>query len=308
MPRCPSCGRPVALARESCLYCGEALPGDLVPAPPAAEAPRPAGSEASAEGAPSPSRTRVLLVIDLGDAAPDALARALGLSAYDAGLLARRGGFHLHALLDEPAASKERVRLRGEGLRIDALPEDEARVRPVRAGGGEREGERLRLRTDEGEVTLGREDLLLVVSGPIARQYQTFYRPRRPGMATLEEGYRVHFHRRAEPRPLEIDAANFELDFAVTGSARLELEAWVEAAAEGVPRDDGFRRLTPAFGVAEPEPRGALGAAGRLAGAARGGDEAGAGERLVLDNAEQFRFYSGWRSAIERRRAVAVRP
>jgi hypothetical protein len=243
-------------------------------------------------------------VIDLGGAAPDALARALGLAAYEAALLARRGGFHLHAILGDPAATKERRRLEGEGLRIDALPEADARARPVRTSGGEREGDRLRLRTEDGEVCVGREDLLLIVSGPIARQYQTFYRPRRQALAGLEEGYRVHLHRRARLQPLEIDAANFEFGFAVTGSARLELEAWLEAAAKGVPRDDGFRRLPPAFGVAEPEPKGALAAAGRLAGTVRGAKD----ERLVLDNAEQFRFYSGWRAAIERRRAAVARP
>jgi hypothetical protein len=295
----------VALAREACLYCGTALPAGLVPAPPAAEASRPAGAPVPGEASSSP-RARVLLVIELAGASPEALARALGLSAYEAALLARRGGFHLHAILDEPAADAERLRLRGEGLRIDALPETEARVRPLRAGGGEREGERLRLRTEEGEVALAREDLLLVVSGPIARQYQAVYRPRRQVTATLEEGYRVHLHRRAEPRPLEIDGASFEFGFAVTGSARLELEAWVGALAEGVPRDDGFRRLAPAFGVAEPAPEGALAAAGRLAGTVRGGDDAGAAERLLLDNTEQFRFYSGWRAALERRRAAAA--
>lgn len=242
-------------------------------------------------------------MIDLGGAAPDALARALGLAGYEAALLARRGGFHLHAILGEPAAAKERRRLEGEGLRVDALPEADARARPVRTSGGEREDDRLRLRTEDGEVRVGREDLLLVVSGPIARQYQTFYRPRRQALASLEEGYRVHLHLRARHRPLEIDAANFEFGLTVTGSARLELEAWLEAAAKGVPRDDGFRRLPPAFGVAEPEPKGALAAAGRLAGTVRGAE----GERLVLDNAEQFRFYSGWRAAIERQRAAVAR-
>jgi hypothetical protein len=306
MPRCPSCGRPVALARETCLYCGAALPADLVPVPPPPGEPRAAGP-AAGEAPPSAPGDRVLLVIDLGGAAPDALARALGLSAYEAALRARRGGFHLHAILGEPAATKERLRLEAESLRVDALPEAEARARPLCTSGGEREGERLRLRTEKGEVSLGREDLLLVVSGPIARQYQTLYRPRRQALATLDEGYRVHLHRRALVRPLEIDAANFEFGFAVTGSARLELEAWLEAVAKGVPRDDDFRRLPPAFGVAEPEPGGALGAAGRLAGTVRGprGSDV---ERLMLDNAEQFRFYSGWRAAIERRRAALVRP
>jgi hypothetical protein len=295
----------VALARETCLYCGAALPADLVPAPPSPDGPRPASAGAALPEPTSPPRDRALLVIDLDGAPPALLTRALGFSTYEAAMLARRGGFHLHAILGEPAATNERLQLEGAGLRVDALPEAAARVRPVCAVGGERLGERLRLRTEDSEILLGREDLLLVVSGPIARQYQAVYRPRRQVLATLEEGYRVHLHRRAALPPLEIDAANFEFGFAVTGSARLELEAWLEAAAKGVPRDDGFRRLPPAFGVAEPEAKGALAAAGRLAGTV-GAAEDHRGERLVLDNADQFRFYSGWRAAIERRRATVA--
>ena len=101
---------------------------------------------------------------------------------------------------------------------------------------------------------------------------------------------------------MEIDAFAFEFGFAVTGSARLELDAWVEAVAPGATVDDGFRRLPPALGPAGPEPGGALGAAGSLRLATRsrrGGRDEGP---FVLDNVEQFRFYSGWRAAVERRR------
>jgi hypothetical protein len=100
---------------------------------------------------------------------------------------------------------------------------------------------------------------------------------------------------------VEIDIANFEFGTAGAGSTRLELEAWVDEIRAEVAEDDGFRRLPPAFGVAEPEPRGPLAAASALGRAGRG--ERAEGESVVLDNAAQFRFYSAWRAALERRRA-----
>ena len=187
------------------------------------------------------------------------------------------------------------------------VPEAEARVRPRRCLGGERGAGVLSLRTEEGPVVVRRGDVLLVVRGPIVRAYQPTPKRRRIDTARLEEGYRVHLHLRAEPRPargaaLEIDAANFESGFAVTGSARLEIDAWVEEVAGGAPSDDGFRRLPPALGPSEPEPRGALSAAcslGLAARARRGCARRGPGrprQRRAVP------FYSGWRAAVERRR------
>ena len=101
---------------------------------------------------------------------------------------------------------------------------------------------------------------------------------------------------------MEIDAGSFEFGFAATGSARLELDAWVEEVASGAPSDDAFRRLPPALGPAEPEAKGALSAASSLGLASRGRETGRDGGPIVLDNVEQFRFYSGWRAAVERRR------
>lgn len=302
MPACPSCQRPVAVARASCLYCGEPLPPTLLggpgPAEPAGERPDPAVLEAF-PSAPS----RVLLVLDLEAATTEALQKGLGLSHYEAELLGRRGGYQLHRVLDEEPARIETERLESTGLRVETLPESEARVRPLRATGGECGWGFLILRTEEEPVTLRRQDLLVIVQGPIAREYQPVFRRRRVDVASLEEGYKVHFHRRSEPRPVEIDVANFGFGFTDTGSTRLELEAWVHAVSHGVPRDDGFRRIPPAFGVAEPEPKGPLAAAAALGRTSRGRDTLGEGESVVLDNAAQFAFYSGWRAALERRRA-----
>jgi hypothetical protein len=307
MASCPSCRRPVAMARATCFYCGASLPPDAVGAVLSATA------LTSAPADPGRGGERGLVVLDIAAVNPGTLARALDLPPYEAGLLARRGGFHLHRALDRAAAQSEAVRLRDLGLVPVVVAEAEARTRPLRCVGGERGAGRLDLRTEEGAVSLLRGDVLLVVRGPIAREYRRTPKRRRVDTARLEEGYRVHLHLRPRgpgplrdpegelPRPVEIDAGNFEFGFAVTGSARLEVDAWVDEVAGGAPSDDGFRRLPPALGPAEAEAKGALSAAASLGLASRG--RAGRRDRpVVLDNVEQFRFYSGWRAAVERRR------
>lgn len=298
MALCPACRRPVAVARAACLYCGAALMPADVPAPPAAEPALPAPPPPPG---PAPWAGRELLIVDLAGAETGALAEALAVSPYEASLLVRRGGLHLHRACETEAARSEAARLAARGLRVVRVPESEARVRPRRAVGGARLEDRLALRTEEGLVEVRRGDVLLVVRGAIVREYQVSERRRKVSTARLEEGYRVHLHVASGgggdvPRPVECDAASFEFGFSVTGSARLELDAWVDAVAAGAARDDGFRRLPPALAPAAPEPRSALSAAGSL----RGGRDGDA--PVVLDNSEQFRFYSGWRAAVERRR------
>ena len=293
MASCPSCRRPVALARATCLYYGAALPPGSVSVAGTASASPP---EAAAQG------ERRLVVLDLDGVPPETLARALDQSPYEAGLLVKRGGFHLLRVLEGASAEAEAGRLVASGLVVFLVPEAEARVRPLRALGGQRDEGALALRTGEGPVTLRRGDVRLVVRGAITREYQPASKPRRVDTARLEEGYRVHLHRRQDARAVEIDAFAFEFGVAVTGSARLELDAWVAAVAPGATVDDGFRRLPPALAPAGPEPGGALGAAGSLrlaTGSRRGARDEGP---IVLDTVEQFRFYSGWRAAVQRRR------
>jgi hypothetical protein len=297
MALCPACRRPVAVARAACLYCGAALVTADGPAPPSAGPAPPAPSPAPA----APGAARELVIVDLAGAATGVLADALAVSPYEASLLVRRGGLHLHRACAPDAARTEATRLAGHGLRVVRVPEDEARLRPRRAVGGARQDDRLALRTEEGLVEVRRGDVLLVVRGAIVREYQSSDRRRKVSTARLEEGYRVHLHVATReggdvPRPVECDAGSFEFGFSVTGSARLELDAWVDSVAAGAARDDGFRRLPPALAPAAPEPRSALSAAGSL----RGGRDGDA--PVVLDNSEQFRFYSGWRAAVERRR------
>jgi hypothetical protein len=278
------------------------LPAGIVVAAPGPVSPPGRPDSTAPADEVTPAVPRSFVVLDLETAPVKTLEDALQLSAYEADLLARRGGYHVHRILEEGRAQEEAERLRGAGLVVETFPESEVRTQPLRALGGERRRGRLELRTEEGHLTLWRQDILLVVRGPIARQYQPTYKRRRVAVASLEEGFRVHFHRYSDPRPVEIDAANFEIGFTVTGSTRLELDAWVQGLVPDVPCDDGFRHLPPAFGVAAPEAHGPLAAAGSLSRASRDREGAGEDENVVLDNARQFLFYSAWRAALQRRR------
>jgi hypothetical protein len=291
---CPSCGRPVALARPQCLYCGASLPAAVVEeaARQAAEAAPPAPAAADAVPAGPP---RSLLVVDLQGADALDVAAALQVSAFEAAQRARRGGWQLHRIASAEEAAREAERLARAGLRVLALPEAEVRAaRPLGAAGGFWAAGGLTLRTGAGPVAVGPDALVLVVRGPIAREYLTPAKVRKVRTATLDPGYRFHLHRRHDPRPLELDPAAFDFGMpSVTESSLLLLSSWIDRAAAGVPVDDAFRREAPALAPTTPETAGiaaALGAEGRREDAAQ-----------VLDNLEQFRFYSAWRGCALRR-------
>jgi len=287
---CPKCGRPVALRRPRCLYCGAALP-EAVAAP--------TGGVAPGTLTVDPGPPRALLVLDLAGAEPTRIAEALRLRRLEAEMLVRRGGFHLQRVVDEKDALPEERRLREAGLVVTVVPESETRLAPVLALRGRYETGALAVRHANGELRLLASDLLMVVRGPISREYQPATEWKRPRLATLEPGYRFHLHRLSDPRPLELDPGGFEF-VAATGDASslLTLTRWIQELAAGVPTDDHFRRLPPALGAASPEKGGALSAAAGLA--RDGGRDEDA--PLVLDNVAQFRFYSAWRAAVERRR------
>jgi hypothetical protein len=296
----------MAMARATCVYCGAPLP---------VEAGEAAGRASVAAASPPPSAetaARTLVILDLAAATEEAVASALGLSVFEAGQRRKRGGLQLHRIVEEGRAREEAAALRAAGLEVLLVPEGEARTPSLHALGGSAEAGSLRLRTREGDVPLRAEDLRLVVRGPIVRAYQPSLQIRRLRSASLDGGYRIHLHRRADPRPVELDPGNFEFGFAVTGSSLLELLGWIAAVAPAVPVDDEFRRLPPELSLAAPPTFGVMAAAAGLSRPDRGqpdyrprqimggfgADEAPA----VLDNLPQFRFYSGWRAAVERRR------
>src|SRR5262249_45514864 len=129
MALCPACARPVAVARPRCVYCGAALSAEAVAEAEESAREVQAGRRAEAE--------RLLVVLEHRKSDPEALARVLGLSPYDAGQRAARGGFEL--LRTAPPAEAEEVAasLRSGGFLVFLVPEAEARrcPTPVRGGG-----------------------------------------------------------------------------------------------------------------------------------------------------------------------------
>jgi hypothetical protein len=300
---CPACGRPVAVARASCMYCGAPLPEAAVRQ---AEAHTREVLAAPGLGTeiPAGGPERALVVLDLEGAEATVLAAALGLSAYEAGQRARAGGLHLQRVMAAGEAEAEAGRLRAAGVNVFVVPERELRdAAPVLVVGGERmPDDRVHLRAEEAETTLGRGDVLLAVKGPIARDVPPGEHIRMVRLAVPEPGYRIHLHRGSDPRPLELDPDDFDFgpQGPLAGSALLELTSWLEALVGPERVDDRFRRLPPALGPAAPDRR-----AVRDALASRAGGDKGP---LRLDNVAQFRHYSLWRAAVERRRRGGVLP
>lgn len=295
---CPSCGRPVALARAECLYCGATLPAAVVEdaARQAAEAAAPSSAAAGAVPAGPP---RSVLVLDLEGADPKVVAAGLGVSTFEAAQRVKRGGRQIHRIVPTQDADREAERLARAGLRVIAIPEVEVRAaaRPVPVSGGAWGKDGLALRAEGGPDPVRAEGLLLVVRGPITREYLPA-KTRKVRTATLDHGYRFHIHRKDDPRPLELDPAAFDFGLpSLTESSLLVLSSWIEKACAGVAADDGFRREAPALAPAAPE---TTGIAAALGGAAPRRKE---DESQVLDNLEQFRFYSAWRACALRRAA-----
>jgi hypothetical protein len=250
--------------------------------------------EVTSGPAAPPEPARVLLVLDLGGTAPEELARALGLSLFEAKQRAARGGFELLRTVPRPPAEELAATLRTAGLTVFLIPEAEARRAPTAVRGGGFEEGVLRLRTEKAEAVLGREDLLLVVRGPIAREYQTPAALPKFRTASLTGGYLVHLHLRRDEPPLELDPGNFEFAFTSRQSSLLELGLWLESL--GAPTDDTFKKLAPALAPSAGDGTGVAATTRALVRSAGEG-------ALVLDNVGQFRLYSGWRGAVERRRA-----
>ena len=301
---CPRCARPVAMAQPRCVYCGAALPADAVAAAAAAtealeaqaRLPNAAGGLAGA-AAEAPEAPRTLVILDLAGADAARVAAATGVSAYEAGQWGRRGRDHLLRIVPTSDAAREADALKSRGLAVTLLDEEEVRAaRPVVvARGGPSDGG-LALRGDEGEVRVAAGEVLLVVKGPIAREYQSAPQSlKRTRTAALDAGYRYHLHRRDHPRPVELDPAAFDFgkESGVTSSVR-EMADWVTRLFPAAPTDDTFRLVPPALAPADSDATASLRA---LAGGAPGA------ARAVLDNLAQFRFHSGWRAALARRRA-----
>ena len=282
----------MAVAREQCLYCGADLSA-LLPVAPDARRHSPPPSPAAL---PPARPDRVLVVVGLDGIDQARLQAAFGLSSYEAGQWARRGGYQLHRALVPADAVAERERLAARGIAAFACDEADVRAaaEPEPAVGGGFDGAFLRVRTRGGAVVVAAAELLLVVKGPIAREHPTNENLRFPRIATLDPGFRFHLHRRDHLRPMEIDPAAFDFGAHRAGeSSLLEIAGWIGALTASVPVDDGFRRITPALAPVLPP----AGAASKPEDALR---TSALPPPAILDNLAQFRFYSAWRGAVER--------
>jgi len=286
------------VAQPRCLYCGSPLSAA------AQQSAVSAAQAVRAQGAPAaPKRVeRAFVVFEVKGLDAPQLAGALGLTSYEAGQRLRRGGVQLHRVLALTEATAEATRLTALGLAALALAESETQPAetPHLALGGTAEGEVLQLRLATGRLAIGAKDLRLIVRGPIAREYQTRALARKTiRTATLEAGYRFQLHCREDPTPVEIDPWAFELGKGTSGSSYLTLSGWIYRLGAGVPSDDAFCFLPPALAPEAPRSAGAMHAGeALLRKPAHGGKE----EAVILDNLGQFRVYSGWRAAFERRR------
>jgi hypothetical protein len=283
------------MARPVCLYCGAALPAEAVAAAVESAAGVTAAASAPPEGAPA----RTLLVVDCASADAATLGAALELAPYEAGQRHRRQGLALEGVLEPAAAEREAARLRAAGLVVFLVPESLARVEPWLAVAGVREKDGLRLRGAAGSRSVAAADLLLVVRGPIEREYQAPLMSRKIQTARLEGGHRLQLHLCSSPQVLELEPGDFDFGArpAIFGSSLLEMNDWLEALVQGAVVDEAFRYETPALGPGTG-PGGPLAATSALSRSTTGRDKGQA--TVIHDNLRQFRFYSSWRGAVER--------
>jgi len=298
---CPHCGRPVALVRPKCLYCGKPLPAELLALAETSAAQAIQTLDERLTGAAEPvaapgldSPERLLIILDLRAGDPAKLSRALGLSAFEARQRVRRGGYQLHRIAPASEARDEAARITAAGLRAVTLLEQQARIDPSVVSGGRLEPGRLAGRSATGRFEWSAADLLFVVKGPIQRQFQAEDKNlRRLKSASPSEGYRFHLHRSSDPRPLELDpdAFDFDAERGKVASSMLRITAWLESFEKPPLVDDGFRFLPPALQASDEADATAR---------ALGRSTQRKGALVVLDNLRQFRFYSAWRGALER--------
>ncbi len=284
MAACPECQRPVAITKPRCLYCGAPIDPGSVPPP---------VSEAAVPSLPLPDRT--LIVLGLGDTDVGRAAHALGVAPFEVGQRQRRGGWHLHKVLPSISADAEAARLREAGLTVHMIPEAEVRTAetPTVVRGGDCSEDTLLLRTDNGEERMPGAHLLLLVTGEIRRERPAETKAKKKKDVALEPGLRIHVHAREAPTPFEIDPDGFAFDKVSQGSSSLTLRKWTLVLSRQVPLDDGFRFVPPALGPSPVQEA-------KITDALRPGAKKRT-QAPVLDNLRQFRFYSGWRAAVERR-------
>lgn len=303
---CPSCARPVALAREKCLYCGGALPHNLLEeAALAARRVLQSGSlsnlEAAATGNQRDQGRRRYLVVDMSEVAVERIATSCGVSLWEARQWQAASRYRLVKVSTEPADGPTESRLKEAGLTVLVLSEETiARGRlPVRL-------ESIDTSSTPAECTLREDpeaplkrravpeaDLALVVSASIRREKaRDLASLKKPPDKNLEDAFLVHLHLRGQGRPWEIDPRRTVFEGPGLASAYMRTLDLVRRLSRIAPHDDGFKYVVPALGPGLED----LGDLPGLKPAPR--TDTKRPKLVVLDNVAQFRDYSAWRGAL----------
>lgn len=304
---CPSCGRPVATARPTCLYCGASLPEETQTAAAEAaarvlQAKNLSHLEASTGGFGPEAPRRVYVILDT-TASIESIVDAFGISPWEAQQWQIASSFRLvriapegrHEAMEAPLVASRHLHTIPEKIVTESRTP--RFVEFVGASPGT-----LALSLEDPETLTARRlelepsAVLLIVSGPIKREkVREAASYKKPSDTRLDDGWLIHLHTRDDPRPLEIDPGRTKFETSGPASAHmlsLELVRRLENAAV---HDAFFRNVVPALSPgADP-----LDELREMASAKKGG--AKEPKRVVLDNMAQFREYSAWRAAIERR-------
>lgn len=302
--RCPACSRPIATARETCLYCGAVLSAEA-----RALAVENADRILRSDTLPALSAiaqttqnaaSRTYIVLDVAGASEATLSSAFSISRWEA---RQWGAGPRYRLVRVSADAEADPAFAAPDLTLHVLPgEAIQRARtPVRIHAVDDLAEPLVLSTrpdPEGPVVrreLIRGALSLIVYAPVRREKAPeVANARKPARTRLEDGLLVHLHMEGEPQPLEIDARRTAFEGEGPPSAFLRSMALIRRLSETVPLDDSFRLVVPALAPApdsDDEVEGLRKATNRSTREPR---------RPTYDNAAQFRDYSAWRGALAR--------
>lgn len=287
---CPACSRPNSDTAERCLYCSQSLPQQAKhPVAPAATA----------------AERYLLVLIPAGEPGEEKLrefSRIAALGLYEARqcLLAKRP--RLFRILPNELRAQELSASLGAARVPHYLVSEQAVLSmPVsRARRVDFLDRHLTISfAREPPLTLGHEDLLLVVRGEIRRER---HHEKRLGSARgvshrLSSGERIHLYEKEAKVAVEIEPEAFDWDvlgMERTTSALLNVERLMSRIAVKAPFacvDRGFddEPVVLARADEERDPTHALAEVDRRS-----------SNGVLFDNEAQFRFYARWRYRVER--------
>ncbi|MEO6401891.1 MAG: hypothetical protein ABIP62_07740 [Vicinamibacteria bacterium] len=307
--KCPSCGRPIAMARPTCVYCGAKLSVELLDE--AASAARRvlqskslAGLEKAAKGSSPDQVWRRYLILDTKDASVASLASACRASTWEARQWQAASRYRLLKVTRETDAPIESA-LREHRLPFFALSEEvvAAARSPLLLEAVDPTAAPLKVtfRTEADGPSMTRDirndDIAILLSAPIRREKvkEATSRHAQPDIR-LEDAWLMHLHLKNEPRPFELDPRRVAFEGGGLTSAHMRSLELLRRLAVDVPHDEAFKNTVPAL---SPGTDPLIDLARLKTPPKSGAKDA---KLVVLDNVAQFREYSAWRGAVEKAR------